>query len=426
VAANAKTPLTGDQIRGFWTAWAGWALDGMDSFIYALVLVPALRELLPRSGIAPTAGATGYYGGLLFALFLTGWGLSFVWGPLGDRIGRLRALMLTVICYSVFTFCGALAQNVWMLGAFRMLAGIGIGGEWGLGGVYVAEAWPEDRRLRGAGYMHTGYYFGFFLASAANYFIGARLGWRAMFLLGGVPALLVAWIRRGTVEPERWRAKVKPGPQSLLSPLRDIFSPQYRRRTAMNSVYLFISIVGLWAGSVYAPAAVTNLATAAGYPPAEAAQLASWGGMLLAAGTILGCFVAPPLAERYGRRGALALFFALMAASILFGFGYAFYLRDHALTWFMAALFVIGIGGANFAVYTFWLPEQYAAGCRASAFAFATSIGRFAGAGVTFLVGAGVERFHTIGMPIALTSIAFMAGLTLAPLGVETKGKPLP
>ena len=91
-----STPLTPNQVRGFWAAWAGWALDGMDSFIYALVLAPAMRELLPKSGIAATAGNTGYYGGLLFALFLVGWGLSMLWGPVGDRIGRVRTLSLTV------------------------------------------------------------------------------------------------------------------------------------------------------------------------------------------------------------------------------------------------------------------------------------------------------------------------------------------
>jgi MFS family permease len=424
VASRAPTPLTRDQIRGFWAAWAGWALDGMDSFIYALVMVPALRELLPRSGIAATSGAIGYYGGLLFAVFLGGWGLSFIWGPIGDRIGRLRALMLTVLCYSAFTFCGALAWSVWSLAAFRLLAGIGIGGEWGLGGVYVAEAWPEDRRSRGAGYMHTGYYFGFFLAAAGNYTIGTHYGWRTMFLLGGVPALLVGWIRHGVAEPERWSKKRAPAP--LFAPLRAIFSREYRRRTALNSIYLFISIVGLWAGSVYVPASVTQLAVASGHSATEAAKLASWGGMLLAVGTILGCLAASPLAERFGRRGALALYFALMAASIALGFGYAFYLREHALQWFMACLFALGVGGANFAIYTLWLPEQYRTACRASAFAFATSMGRFAAAGVTFLVGAGVERFHSIGIPIALTSIAFVAGLALVPFGVETKGQPLP
>ena len=123
---------------------------------------------------------------------------------------------------------------------------------------------------------------------------------------------------------------------------------------------------------------------------------------------------------------ALAIYFTLMALSISLGFGYAFYLREHALGWFMACLFALGIGGANFAIYTLWLPEQYRTGCRASAFAFTTSAGRFAAAGVTFLVGAGVERFHTIGLPIALTSVAFIIGLALVPFGVETKGQPLP
>src|SRR5262245_41259472 len=181
---QARFKLTTNQKRGFLAAWGGWALDGMDSFIYSLVLVPALTELLPHSGIAVTPGNVGYYGSVLFALFLIGWGLSMVWGPVADRFGRVRALTLTILCYSAFTFLCATATNIWQLAAYRLLAGIGIGGEWGMGGTFVAEEWPEDRRKAGAGYMHTGYYFGFFLAALANYFIGARYGWRAMFLLG--------------------------------------------------------------------------------------------------------------------------------------------------------------------------------------------------------------------------------------------------
>src|SRR5256885_11143663 len=89
------TPLTRNQVRGFWASWGGWTLDGMDSFIYALVLVPSLRELLPRSGIAATKGNIGYYGGLLFALFLCRWGLAVPLGPVGAKFGRVRALLLT-------------------------------------------------------------------------------------------------------------------------------------------------------------------------------------------------------------------------------------------------------------------------------------------------------------------------------------------
>ena len=115
-----------------------------------------------------------------------------------------------------------------------------------------------------------------------------------------------------------------------------------------------------------------------------------------------------------------------MAAFIPAGFGYAFYLPTHALCWFFVSLCLIGFGGANFAVYTFWLPEQYRTECRASAFAIATSLGRFAGAGVTFLVGAGVAAFHSIGVPVALTGVAFVVGIVVVQFGEETKGKPLP
>src|SRR5271169_2670564 len=124
----------------------------MDSFIYALVLVPALRELLPRSGIAANDANIGFYGGTLFAVFLLGWGCAFLWGPIADRFGRVRILALTILCYSLFTFMGCFAVSVWQLALFRFLAGAGIGGEWTIGGVFVAEEWPESRRRKGAAY----------------------------------------------------------------------------------------------------------------------------------------------------------------------------------------------------------------------------------------------------------------------------------
>src|SRR5271165_885741 len=115
-----RTKLNRSQITGFWGAWTGWTLDGMDSVI--------------------------------FALFLVGWGLSLIWGPIADKFGRTRVLAATIFVYAIFTGAAALSQTVWQLGLFRLLAGIGIGGEWALAGTYVAEAWPEDRRKMGAGY----------------------------------------------------------------------------------------------------------------------------------------------------------------------------------------------------------------------------------------------------------------------------------
>ena len=176
--ARTKTPLTSNQKKGFLAAYAGWTLDGMDGFIYALVLVPALRELLPASGIEATTANIGAWGGRLFAMFLLGWGLSMVWGVVGDRIGRVRALALTILMYSLFTLLCGLVTNIWQLMVLRVLCGVGLGGEQPVGSTFVAEALPEDRRVRAAGLLHTGYYAGFLLASIANYFIGANYGWR--------------------------------------------------------------------------------------------------------------------------------------------------------------------------------------------------------------------------------------------------------
>src|SRR5215472_11718128 len=427
---STVTPLTRNQIRGFWASWGGWALDGMDSFIYALVLVPSLRELLPRSGIADTKGNIGYYGGLLFALFLFGWGLAFLWGPVGDKFGRVRTLMLTIVWYSVFTFLSALVTNVWQLAILRLLAGIGIGGEWAMGGTFVAEEWPEERRRAGAGYMHTGYYVGTFLAAALNFVMGSYFGgfaWRLIFAIGGLPALLLAWVRHGVTEPEKWKQKeAVMSSWKIWRPFSALFSKALRRRTILNSLYMLASICGLWAGTVYVPAAVTTLAEAAGKIGPAAAQLASRAAMLVSFATILGCLAMPRLAEKFGRRGALGFYFALMLTFITVTFGRVFYLGAAALPWFFACLFFLGFGGANFAVYTLWLPEQYPTECRASAFAFSTSLARFAGAGITFLVGAGVQRYGSLGIPVALTSLAFATGLLLVPFGLETRGKCLP
>ena len=187
-------------------------------------------------------------------------------------------------------------------------------------------------------------------------------------------------------------------------------------------------MVGLWAGSAYVPSSITYLATREGFTAAagRAPRLVGHHAALRRHHPGLPRWF-PSLAARIGRRGTLAFFFVLMFVCIALGFGYTSSTSaDDALPWFMTCLFFLGIGGANFAVYTLWLPEQYRTECRGSAFAFATSFGRFLAAGITFLVGAGVARMHTIGTPVALTSIAFLVGLALLPLAEETKGKELP
>jgi len=415
--------LNRQQITGFWAAWTGWTLDGMDSVIYALVLAPALTELLPRSGMEATPARVGYVGSVMFALFLVGWGCAFVWGPVADKFGRTKALAATILMYALFTGASAFAQNVWELGAFRLLAGIGVGGEWAMAGTYVAEAWPEDRRVMGAGYLQTGYYFGFFVAAALNYTVGAHYGWRAMFLCGLVPVIVAVLTLFKVKEPPRWKAHEAEAKRA--HPLAEIFSQKYRRRTIVNAALLSVAIIGLWAGAVYEPAAITALAKRAGYDAPAAARIVSLGTGVLSLGTILGCLSVPLFAERLGRKRTLALFFSGMMLTIPLAFGWAFYLQD-GLVPFIALLFVLGFSGGNFTVFSIALPEQYDTRIRATAFAFCTSIGRFLGAGVNFALGAAVLRMGTLGTPVAWTGVAFAIGICVIPFAVETMGQSLP
>ncbi|SAK39966.1 MFS transporter [Caballeronia calidae] len=425
-ARATKTPLNRSQITGFWGAWAGWTLDGMDSFIYALVLAPALTELLPRSGYAATPANVGLAGSILFALFLVGWGLSFIWGPLADRFGRTKVLAATIFTFAIFTGLAATAHTVWELGIYRFFAGVGIGGEWALAGTYVAEAWPEDRRKMGAGYLQTGYYAGFFLAAVLNYTIGAAFGWRAMFLVGLFPVVVSIVVLLRVKETDKWqRAEAVHPHVKHESSLKAIFNAQYRKRTIVAAVLLTVAIIGLWAGAVYEPSAVIQLATKAGMDKAEAARMASIATGLLSIGTIVGCLALPPMAEKIGRRKTLAVYFAGMAASIALAFGWAFYLPN-GLVPFIALLVVLGFFGGNFALFSLWLPEQFETRVRATAFAFCTSIGRFFGAIVNFGIGAMVLNMKTLGVPIAITAVAFLIGLAVIPLAPETKGQELP
>src|ERR1700744_6291362 len=243
-----RTPLNRQQIVGFWAAWAGWLLDGMDSVIYALVRAPALGELLPKSGMEATPANIGYVGSVMFALFLVGWGLSFIWGPIADRFGRTKALAATILVYAVFTGLAAVAQDVYQLAIFRFLAGVGVGGEWAMAGTYVAESWPEDRRKRGAGSLQTGYYFGFFVAAGLNFTIGANFGWRAMFLCGLAPVIVSLITLFKVKDPEKGAHthEVAVPVKKRSSPLVAIFQPPYLGRTLTMSVLLTVAIIGLW------------------------------------------------------------------------------------------------------------------------------------------------------------------------------------
>ena len=305
---------------------------------------------------AATPAECRFAGSILFALFLIGWGLSFLWGPIADRFGRARAWPATILVFSVFTGAAALAQNVWQLGLFRFLAGIGIGGEWAMAGTYVAEAWPEDRRKQGAGYLQTGYYAGFFLAAALNYTVGddIRLARHVPVRRRSRAGVVV---HPGAGATSRSAGEGACARRHAIRPLAMIFSAPISAAPSSTRRWSSIAIIGLWAGSVYEPTALITLATKGGMDAKDAHPhgLARHGdpfhrhhpGMPVAAG----------IAERIGRKRTLALLFRRhggghrrgLRLGLLSG-GWLAAVRHSFLSW---------VFGGNFALFSLWLPEQY-------------------------------------------------------------------
>ena len=147
-------------------AWLGWVFDAMDATIYAIVLHPALHDLLHTSGGPPTAERIGWYGGIIFSIFLIGWAIGGIaFGIAADRFGRTKVLMATIIIYAGFTGAAALAEEWWQLAVYRFLTALGIGGEW-QGAAIVAETWPEEKRAKAAGILQSAW---------AGIFSGGRL-----------------------------------------------------------------------------------------------------------------------------------------------------------------------------------------------------------------------------------------------------------
>jgi MFS family permease len=425
-APGTDQKLTKQQRRAFFSAFGGWSLDGYNAGLFGLVLSPALTDLLPRSGYPATAGNIAFFGELGVAVFLFGWGCSFLWGPVADRYGRVPVLMASILTYAFITILAGFAQDVWQLSVFRLLAAIGIGGEWSLAGTFVAESMPERKRVFLGGVLHSGTYWGFLLGAVVNLFVGLVVGWRWMFWLGVLPALFVLYIRSQVHgDTKHWQAKVGRAEQrpAYWSFLRGILRPPYRRRTLNNALLVTIALMGYWASSQYLPTAIKELALRAGHDAHGAAMLGTLGAGVLALVTALSCLFAPLLCQRLGRRRALAVFFTLMVVGIAGGYAWAYPAASVPL--FFVFVVVMGVGGADFAVFTIWLPEQYPTEVRASGFAFCTTMSRFLAAGGTFLIGYGIAT-EGIALPLALTAIPFLVAFWLLRLSPETRGQVLP
>src|SRR5688572_14206667 len=206
-----------DNSLGFWkeaspearkalvAASLGWMLDAFDVMLYALILTAVIQDL----------GLSRETGGLMASLTLGASAVGgLLFGVLADKLGRTRALNLSILLYSVFTFACGLAQDVWQFAIFRLLLGIGMGGEWASGATLVSETWPEKHRGKALGIMQSCWAIGYGLAAIVVAIVLPRYGWRAVFFVGIIPALFTLWIRRSVKEPEMWlRAKGAHGAQ---------------------------------------------------------------------------------------------------------------------------------------------------------------------------------------------------------------------
>jgi MFS family permease len=272
--------------------------------LFPIVARPALRSMHHASGGVDSF--VGMWMGNITALFLLGaasGGLVFGW--LGDRIGRVRAMALSILMYSLFTGLGYFAQEPWHLGLFRFLAALGMGGEWSLGVALVMEYWPDKWRPLLAGVIGAASNVGFlFVAIIGNTISVTPESWRWMWLVGVLPAFLVFVILLFVPESERWKATTLQGPSS---PLREVLSKPYLRNTVLGIVFASIALIGTWGSVQWIPVWVDQM-VGPSMPRAKAVI-----SMVSALGAITGCLVGPLLGGKIGRRPA---FFCLCLASL--------------------------------------------------------------------------------------------------------------
>ncbi len=422
IALSETLPATGaiSPQRVFWATWSGWMLDGFDSSMYSYILVAALTDLLPASGIAASRANISFYGGLLFSIFMLGWACSMVWGWAADRVGRVRVMCWTVRVYSVFTGLCGLSTGLLMFAIFRLAAGFGIGGEWAAGTPLLHESVPEHMRVRLAGWLHTATPVGLFLAALATLICVNTLGWRGMFFLGITPALLTVYMRARIPEPPR-RAPAGPVPS-----LGALFRGATARVTWPAALMMACIIFGLWSSNYWAPTVVITRLVAAGATPEHAQTMGAICGLITNVGTLAGCLAMPWITARLGgrRRTALVFFLGSMA-SILASYYVAIQSLDN-LPLFMGLLPVLGFfTNGVFALYTIWLPEMFSSSQRGAGSGFAFSFGRLLGAAGPTLVGSFAALTGSYPAAISVLSVVYLIGLPFILLAPETAHRPL-
>ena len=384
----------------------GWMLDSFDVMLYALVLAVLMTDL----------GMDKATGGSLASLTLVASAIGGVlFGVIADRFGRVRALVMSILIYSVFTAACGFAQTVRQLAVFRVFLGIGMGGEWASGAALVSETWPSEHRGKALGLMQSSWAIGYAVAAAVTAIVLPIWGWRAVFFVGILPALFTLWIRRDVAEPEIWRARVESGKPR--GSLRDIFRgsllPLTISLTLMNACIMF----AWWGFNLWIPAYLSLPINQGGIGLSAYAM----SGFVIAMQVGMWCgYVTFGFAsDIFGRKRTYVIYVLTAALLIL----------AYTSTRSPAALLVLGplvafFGTGSFSGFGAVTAEIYQTDIRATAQGFTYNIGRLASALAPFVVGSLADT-HGFEVALSISSIAFvLAGVSWIWIP-ETKGRKL-
>jgi len=398
--------LTADRRawRALFAAQLGWMLDAMDVLLFTFALVPMQAEFgLTKKEMGIPLAAT------LFAAAIGG----IIFGRLADRIGRVRAMTFSILLYSLGTAGLATSTALWHVIAWRVLVGFGMGGEWSCGSVLVAETWPAQHRAKAMGIMQAGWAIGALIAAGLAAVILEPFGWRVLFLVGALPAVLASWIRRNVEEPPVWRERTR-------EPSRwsEIFAPEFARRTILATLVATSVLLAYWGLTSWLPAFLATPIKDGG-AGLSVASSARWS-IPLQIGAFFGYITFGWIADRIGRRPAFTLFMIAATAVVpIFAFG-----ARSALTLLIFAPLVGYFAHGYFSLFGAMLAELFPTRIRASAQGFCYNAGRFVSAAAPFAIGAA-SKTYGIGTLIAADAIFFALGGALIWLLPETKGTEL-
>lgn len=419
----------------FLVVWLGWTLDAADFGLYSLVLRPAMIELL---GGNPPLTDIGKYGGLLAMAGLLGWAFGgFLFGIIADYIGRVRTLAFSIAIYAVFTALQGLSVGILDFALYRFIAGLGTGAELMVGIPLLTETLGETHRAKIAGCMMTGGAVGTFVGSWAYGLVGGY-GWRYVFFIGIVPAILLAVIRRRMLEPDRF-ADVQERRRVVAAGLRSgagdrefmrfvpiqLFNKENRYNTMVGVLFGLGSLLAIWTTVIWLPTILSLMAQKSGAADATAAvPLVSRGMMLWSLGGIAGYIAFGFIADLVGRRPTV-IFYSVgtIAAGLTLYLALPGYEPWYPVVLPIFGFFVFGV----FSGYAIYLPELFPTHIRSTAVGFCTGSARiitsFGPLVAGLLVGAFGGSFNRV--TAFMTCFALLSILAML-LGRETKGNPLP